>query len=77
MKIYKGIKIPTYNEKIKMTGITQELVELIQSGKMEIGDMVIMPHDCTNVRQKLYDTGQRIKVRFERAQNKYNIWRIK
>jgi len=76
MKIHKNISIPN-QDKQKMTGITQQLVKLIVSDEMKIGDMVEMPVDCSNVRQKLYDTGHTIAVRYNRTKNCYSVWRTK
>lgn len=76
MKIYKNVKIPPHNRH-KTHQAVLKIIELITSNTMQVGDMIIVKWDCANIRQRLYNLGYEITVRFDRRQNQYRVWRTK
>lgn len=73
MKIFKNIPIRKANLG-RHSGMSKTIINTIHS-KMEQGDMIETRCDCANIRQVLYDMGNRIIVRWNPETNKYNVWK--
>lgn len=75
-EIHRGVPIPRQYRK-RISAFNKRLIDLILSDTMKVGDMVLMPNDCSTVRQKLYEHDKAICVRHNANNRKFMVWRTK